>query len=197
MDQEQNNDWIQNNEAYQKNRHRKIKLSIIAAVSAAVLLLLVVIYVLDTDRRNYTKGIESYYETLNSRSSVSYSKQETTQGGQAFLDARGYSDPSEWYRAIQQYETEQLSEKYGDDFTVQYRIVSTEKLNDEELEKVRSRTISSDEYLKAYRLTVKEHFVGSRDDGYNEQEIIAIKTDKKHWVYNIQRWSEYARSNAV
>ncbi|SDA14501.1 hypothetical protein SAMN02910447_00853 [Ruminococcus sp. YE71] len=196
---EENNEWRENNEAFKRNRRRKV-ITIAAVVSAAaVLILLIVMYALDADKRAYTAGLDGYYKTLNegSAEAAKFHDQEVTQGGRAFLDGAGYASVNDWYRAIQRYEIEQLSGKYGEGFTVQYRIISSEKLTEEELEELHSKSVATVGYVRAYRLTVKEHFVGDKDDGYEEQTIIAIKNDEDGWQYDIQRWTQYARNREV
>ena len=198
-EQTEQTQWQETNEAYQKNRRRRIRNIVIIAAAALTLILLIIAYALDADKRGYTAGIEGYYQTLNegSAEAAKFHDQEVTQGGQAFLDGEGYTSVNDWYRAIQRYEIEQLGEKYGEGFTVQYRVISSEKLTDDELEELHGQSVASVGYVKAYRLTVKEHFVGSRADGYEEQEIVAIKNEEGGWQYNIQRWTEYARNREV
>lgn len=172
-----------------------------APLAAALLLVivLVIVYALDADKRAYIKGIDNYYKVLNDGTSLKarFDDQELTQGGQAFLDGKGYSSVQAWYTAIQDYEIKQLSEKYGEGFSVQYIITKTEKLSEEELEEYHNSSVSTVGYLKAYRLTVKEHFTGSKSDGYETQEIIAIKNENKTWQYNIQRWTDYVRNREL
>ena len=173
----------------------------IAPLAAALLLVIVLViaYALDADKRAYTKGLDSYYKVLNDGTSLKarFDDQEVTQGGQAFLDGEGYSSVQAWYAAIQDYEIKKLSEKYGEGFSVQYKVIDTEKLTEEELEEYHSASVAAVGYLKAYRLTVKEHFTGSKADGYETQEIVAIENEDKGWQYNIQRWTEYVRNGEL
>ncbi len=190
--EKKDNSWLLENESYLKNRRRRRKTAVMLAAAALFIGAAVFFYLRDSDSREYLPGVEKYYDDLNKGSShkAEYHDQEIKDSTQDFLDDAGYSNVNEWYAALQNADCEKMEEKYGKGFEVKYRIVSTEKLTDEELADIRGKAAAAGEFDKGYRLHIREHFIGSKDDGFEEQDITVSRLEGHTWNFRIGRWLE-------
>ena len=173
---EENTNWKENNEAFQRNRRRRIRTGIVLALLAAAFAVLGIMNKLEEDKRGYTAALDTYYHGLYEGSDMPnmLSDKEITQEGKVLL---GNIDYDSLQKILLQKECEQLSDKYGEDFSVQYRITSVERFTDEELNTLRENSMITPDIEKAYHLKVSEHIVGSKADGYEKQEITVLYTE--------------------
>ncbi|SDA14494.1 hypothetical protein SAMN02910447_00852 [Ruminococcus sp. YE71] len=177
---EENLDWRKDNEAYQRNRRRRIRnVLILAAVIVGFALLAAVQHFEDN---GYKQEIDNYYSFLNSGNTVWLTEshavspdinQKLTEAGWETEDIANYVLVVNWQ------ETLSLKKQYGD-FGVQYRIISKKRLGKDELEKYGSVNTQLGGFVKGYRVKVSEHFSGDKDE-LVKQELLLFKTEDGSW----------------
>ena len=189
---EGNSAWLPDNESYLKNRKRRRITAAALVLTAVLVAVFAVIYTKDSDRREYSPGIDKYYADLNEGSghTAEYIEQEIKDTTEKYLDQNGFADTNEWYAALQQLDCRKLEEKYGKGFTVVYRIEKTEKLTSEELTEISANSANAGTFDKGYRLHIREHFKGSKADGFEEQDIVVTHLKDRIWQFTIDRWLE-------
>ena len=183
------NDWLLVNEAYIKNQKNRRKKALVLILILLVFAFAIFLGFKESDRRAYMCGIEDYYDTLNKGSSYKndYMKLDIKESTEDYLSKNGYASYNDWLIILQQLDTKIMEEKYGKGFKVTYNIEKTEAFTEKELDEYENNDVVKGEYDKAYRISMKEHFKGPKDEGFEEQYIIAAHKKGKQWLFQDER----------
>lgn len=185
---EENLDWRKNNEAYQRNRRRRIRnVLIIAAVIVGFALLAAVQHFEDN---GYKQEIDEYYSFLN-RSDFDWLNETSVVSpviNKKFAEFGWGAGDSDTIGVGKWLELTSLEEKYGG-FGVQYRIISKKRLGKDELEEYSRVNKNLGGFVKGYRIKVSEHFSGDRDE-LVKQELLLFKTEDGSWKLISERQVE-------
>ena len=184
--------WKLNNESYLKNRRRRRITALIMCIVSAVIGLCLIFYNKGADRRMCTELLDNYYEILNERKTDEWTANynEYNDDAKNYLKESGYKDAKEWFAAIQAIEIKELSEKYGSDFRVGYRLEIIKKMTEEELSDYQKTSPQTTPYDRGYKLSVREHFKGSKSESYETGEIWAVHDESGLWSMHLPRWIE-------
>lgn len=186
----EDNSWLLENESYLKNRKRRRITGLIICTVFAVIGLLIFFYYKETDKRICINLLDGYYEILNERKTDEWTAnyEEYNDDARNYLKENGYNNPKEWFAAVQDIELQKLSEKYGSNFKVIYRLEKIRKMTDDELIDYQKSSPQATRFDKGYKLSVREHFKGSKNESYETSEIWAVHDEADSWSMHLPRW---------
>ena len=186
------NDWLLVNEAYIKNQKSRRKKAIVLILILSVFAFAIFLGLKERDQSAYMYGIKFYYDTLNNGSSYKpdFNKIDTKEETEDYLSENGYASYNDMLILLHQLDAKLMEEKYGEGFKVTYEIEKTEAFTKEELEKYTKNSMTTDDSDKAYRLSMKEHFIGPKGEGIERQYMIVSHSKEYDWLYQGERTNE-------